>query len=113
MLILSEKVGVGRKKALRAMFVLLLLLVSVAPQAWSLSASLSPGDHTATLQFAGRERSAIVHVPRRAAERQLLPVVLNFHGGGGHGANQQEYSLLDAVAESESFITVYPNGTGR
>ncbi|MGZ8486369.1 MAG: alpha/beta hydrolase family esterase [Candidatus Binatia bacterium] len=112
MFIISDEVGVGRKKALRAMFVLLLLLVSVAPQA-SLSASLSPGDHTATLQFAGRERSAIVHVPRRAAERQVLPVVLNFHGGGGHGANQQEYSLLDAVAESENFITVYPNGTGR
>ncbi|MGZ8500234.1 MAG: extracellular catalytic domain type 1 short-chain-length polyhydroxyalkanoate depolymerase [Candidatus Binatia bacterium] len=112
MFIISDEVGAGRKKALRAMFVLLLLLVSVAPQA-SLSASLSPRDHTATLQFAGRERSAIVHVPRRAAERQVLPVVLNFHGGGGHGANQQEYSLLDAVAESDNFITVYPNGTGR
>ena len=40
------------------MFVLLLGFVFVAPEAWSLSAALSPGDHTATLQFAGRERSA-------------------------------------------------------
>ena len=113
MFIISDEVGVGRKKALRTMFVLLLLLVFVARAAWALSASLSPGDHTVTLQFAGRERSSIVHVPRRAAERQVLPVVVNFHGGGGHGANQKEYSLLDAVAESENFITVYPNGTGR
>jgi polyhydroxybutyrate depolymerase len=42
-----------------------------------------------------------------------LPVVLNFHGGGGHGANQKEYSLLDQLAERENFIAVYPNGSGR
>jgi polyhydroxybutyrate depolymerase len=29
------------------------------------------------------------------------------------GANQQQYSLMDALADRETFITVYPNGTGR
>lgn len=79
----------------------------------AVSSTLVAGDHTVTLQHGGRERSAIVHMPQRAAERPALPVILSFHGGGGHGANQKEYSLLDALAESENFLAVYPNGTGR
>ncbi len=74
---------------------------------------LAPGDHSIILKHGGRERSAIVHVPPTATDNRELAVVLNFHGGGGHGANQQEYSLMDRLADREGFITVYPNGTGR
>ena len=74
---------------------------------------LSPGNHTITVSHGGRERSAIVHVPSRAVELHSIPVVLNFHGGGGHGASEQEYSLMDRLADRESFIAVYPNGNGR
>jgi polyhydroxybutyrate depolymerase len=73
----------------------------------------SPGDHAVTLRFDDGERSAIVHVPPKAPEKSALAVVLNFHGGGGHGANEQEYSLLDRLADRETFVTVYPNGSGR
>ena len=76
-------------------------------------ASLAPGDHQVTLKYGGRERSAFVHVPARAAEKPTLAVILNFHGGGGHGANEQEYSLMDRLADREKFIAVYPNGSGR
>jgi len=74
---------------------------------------LSPGDHAITLTHGNRERSAIVHVPPHAAELRQIPVVLNFHGGGGHGANEQQYSLMDQLADRETFVTVYPNGSGR
>jgi polyhydroxybutyrate depolymerase len=73
----------------------------------------TPGDHAVKLHHGGRERSAIVHLPKRVIDQSVLPVILNFHGGGGYAANQKEYSLLDALAERENFITVYPNGTGR
>ena len=108
-----DKVAGEWNQAARMICLLALLLNFGVSQAWALAPSFTPGDHTVALNHGGRERSAIVHVPRRAAARQVFPVVLNFHGGGGHAANQQEYSLLDTVAESESFITVYPNGTGR
>jgi polyhydroxybutyrate depolymerase len=75
--------------------------------------TFSPGDHTISFNHGGRERSAIVHVPPRAAEHRNIPVVLNFHGGGGHGGNEKEYSLMDSVADRETFVAVYPNGTGR
>jgi polyhydroxybutyrate depolymerase len=77
------------------------------------SASLSPGDHTITVTYGGRERSAIVHVPPRERGREKFPVLLNFHGGGGHGANEQSYSLMDGLADREGFLTVYPDGTDR
>jgi polyhydroxybutyrate depolymerase len=74
---------------------------------------LSAGNHTVTVNHGDRGRSAIVHVPLRAAEKRELPVILNFHGGGGHGANEQEYSLMDRLADREAFLAVYPNGSGR
>jgi len=77
------------------------------------AASLGPGNHVIALKHGGRERSAIVHVPPGAPEKAQLPVLLNFHGGGGHGANEQDYSLMDRLADRETFIAVYPNGTGR
>jgi polyhydroxybutyrate depolymerase len=77
------------------------------------SVPLSPGDHTIKLNHGERDRSALIHVPLRAPEQQHLPVVFNFHGGGGHAANQQQYSLMDQLADRETLIVVYPNGTGR
>jgi polyhydroxybutyrate depolymerase len=38
--------------------------------------------------------------------------MLAFHGGGGNAKGFQEYAELDAVADREGFIVVYPNGTG-
>jgi polyhydroxybutyrate depolymerase len=92
----------------------LLTAVFVASaNAAGLTPILSPGNNMITLRHGARERSAIVHVPPRAVEMRAIPVVLNFHGGGGHADNEQEYSLMDRVADREIFVAVYPNGTGR
>jgi polyhydroxybutyrate depolymerase len=74
-------------------------------------AALAPGDHTIALTHAGLERSYIVHVPAQA--KTPAAVIVAFHGGGGNARGQQQYSGLDALAEREGFLAVYPNGTGR
>jgi len=94
-------------------FLLLFFSIFNCATAGASSTPLSPGDHSIILKHAELERSALVHVPPRATERQRLRVIFNFHGGGGTGANQQQYSLMNALADRETFITVYPNGTGR
>ena len=65
------------------------------------------------LQHGGRPRVYYVHLPPQAAEGAPLPVVLNFHGGGGDAPGQERYSGMDALADEEGFIVVYPNGTSR
>lgn len=75
------------------------------------AAALDPGVHTLELEHDGRQRQALVHVPDDAGEPPW-PVVLNFHGGGGHAANQQDYSRLHELGAREGFVTVYPDGTG-
>lgn len=108
-----DKAGVAGKIMTRATFLLPLSLVILAAKVFAASSFLAPGDQVITFKYGGRERSALVHLPPGAAALDTLPVVVNFHGGGGHGASQKEYSLLDALADSEKFIAVYPNGTGR
>lgn len=72
---------------------------------------LAAGDHEFVLRHDGRRRTWLVHVPRGQG-RAALPVVLAFHGGGGHAANFQGYAELDRLADRERFLVVYPNGTG-
>jgi polyhydroxybutyrate depolymerase len=87
---------------------LALLLASFAAHA---AGELAAGDRLITLEHGGRERSYIAHVPPQP--RRPAPVVINFHGGGGRAAAQQEYSRMDALADREGFIVIYPNGTGQ
>ena len=70
------------------------------------------GDYELALEHGGRTRTALVRVPAKAAEGKPLPVVLNFHGGGGNAQAHREYVRMDELAEREGFIVVYPNGTG-
>ncbi|HEY6241301.1 MAG TPA: alpha/beta fold hydrolase [Burkholderiales bacterium] len=71
--------------------------------------ALAPGDHRFTVAAGGMERSYIVHVPPAPAGSA---VVINFHGGGGEAESHQKYVRMDALADREGFITVYPYGTG-
>jgi polyhydroxybutyrate depolymerase len=70
------------------------------------------GDFELAVAHDGRPRTALVHVPGQAAAGRPLPVVLNFHGGGSNAARHRAYVGMDALADREGFIVVYPNGTG-
>lgn len=74
------------------------------------ASSLSAGNHTFKIQFGGRSREYIVHVPPGAST--ALPLLLAFHGGGGEAAGFQKYAGLDAVSDREKFLVVYPYGSG-
>ena len=82
--------------------VLLSLVASVAA-----CGATTPGSQTYSIG----DRSYIGHIPPGAATAR--PVVINLHGGGSNGAQQEKYSHMDALADRENFIVVYPNGTGR
>ena len=54
-----------------------------------------------------------MHLPPQAGDGQPLPLVINFHGGGGEPLGHERYSGMDDLADEEGFIAVYPAGTSR
>lgn len=85
-------------------------VVHVSPREAS-ARRLAPGDYDVTLRHQGRERYYILHIPPHARSGNSLPLVFNFHGGGGNARGNLDYSGLNAVADSEGFAVVYPEGT--
>ena len=75
------------------------------------AAQLEPGDHEFALTVQKLRRGYLVHVPPQAAAGKPMPVVLNFHGGGAHAAEQKRYSRMDEAAARDGYIAVYPNGS--
>ncbi len=74
--------------------------------------TLISGDHSFALEVGGRLRRYLVRVPPSTPRGPPPPVVLAFHGGGGNPEQFQETAGLDAVADREGFVVVYPAGTG-
>ena len=75
-------------------------------------ARLAPGDHELALDHRDRERTYLVHAPPMIESGEPLPVVINFHGGGGNAAGHKANSRMDEAADRDGYIAVYPNGTG-
>lgn len=75
--------------------------------------ALGAGDHDRSVVVGGATRTYIVHVPPQVSEGRPLPVVLAFHGGGGNASGFKAYAGLDALADREGFLVVYPDGSGR
>lgn len=55
-------------------------------------------------------RNFIVHVPPSYTAGDHLPMVFNLHGYTSNAIQQQFYSGMDATADANNFIVVYPNG---
>lgn len=92
---------------LRLIAALALLISSAVAQA-----ALAPGDHDFSLKHDGLRRTYLVYMPPQAESGEPLPVVLNFHGGGGNARMEKWYTRMDETAARGGFIAVYPNGTG-
>lgn len=78
-------------------------------------AALGPGQHAVQLKHDGLARKALVHVPRSYDAARPVPLLLAFHGGGGHAefmADDARYGLL-SLAEREGVVVVFPNGYSK
>ncbi len=77
----------------------------------SLPADLAAGRTTVQkLTSSGRERSYRLHVPATYNPAKPAPLVLNFHGRGSNGLEQEAYSGLVPLSDREGFILVSPDG---
>lgn len=69
-------------------------------------ASAAPDDPSATFDFGGLSRTYLVHVP----PGHPTGLVLNLHGGGSTGGQQERLTNFDAIADADGFVVVYPDG---
>ena len=73
---------------------------------------VQPGDASLTLETAEGQRSFRVHLPPRHNPGRASPLVLNFHGYSRDAMEQETYSGLLPLADTEGFILVTPDGAG-
>jgi poly(3-hydroxybutyrate) depolymerase len=70
------------------------------------------GNPERALSFGGRTRTYLLHLPKGDDGKTPLPLVVVFHGGGGNALSAVRMTGMDATADAQRFIVVYPNGTG-
>jgi len=70
------------------------------------------GDFTVSLRHEGRDRRYLVHVPTHGDPRAPRPLVLVLHGAADDAVDNRDWLGLDALADREGFLAVYPDGTG-
>ncbi len=88
--------------------------LATAPSAGAqIAGALAPGDHELVMRVGASERYYLAHVPPQAAAGTPLPAVINMHGGGGSPADHRGWTGMDAVADREGFVVVYPAGYAR
>jgi len=75
------------------------------------ASSLTAGDHDVTLKYQDKKRHYLLHLPPQISEKKNIPVILNFHGGGGKAKRYQSYTGMDKIADEVGFIVIYPDGT--
>ena len=66
----------------------------------------APNDPSATFEFGGLSRTYLVHVP----PGHPTGLVVNLHGGGSNGSQQERLTNFDAIADANGFVVVYPDG---
>lgn len=79
-----------------------------------LNSAIAPGKTISlSVVSSGMGRTYVLYVPPGYDGTAPLPLVLNFHGLGSNGAEQQFYSGLVPVAEREGFLVASPDGINR
>ncbi len=58
------------------------------------------------------KRNYKVYVPKKYNPTHLTPTIMAFHGGGGNMKRSPNFFQLNAKADQETFIVVYPEGIG-
>ena len=64
-----------------------------------------------TLVHDGMNREYIIYVPNSYDGTSAVPLLLNFHGFGGSASQFMQEADMRSLAEADTFILVYPQGS--
>lgn len=83
---------------------ILLLLVCILSEA-----AFGQNSVARSLDFDGRKRSYLLHLPPTYRIDTPSELVFVFHGGKGDGRQAEEFSGFSSLADEQGFIVVYPD----
>ncbi len=63
------------------------------------------------VEYDGIEREYVLYVPNSYDGNTSVPLLLNFHGGGGTATGQMYISSMNQVSDTAGFIIAYPQGS--
>jgi polyhydroxybutyrate depolymerase len=89
-------------------FLLALCLVLLA--AAGAHATFVPGDNLRTIESGGLQRTYRVHAPPGFGGSTLVPLVVDIHGLGSNGAQQEGISGMKGMSDQHGFLVAYPDG---
>lgn len=104
------------KNAVLILILILILLMALAAHAKRDRKKQSRGAETLVeykISHEGRNRTSLIYLPPGYTEKEPLPLVLVFHGGGGNAKSIAKKTQMHKLAAIHNFIVAYPNGTGR
>lgn len=85
-----------------------LLLAGALSPAKGVSGRAPADDTQEHLNIGGVDRMYLLHVPESLPKAGPVPLVLVFHGGGGHAATMPNFTHFDLLADQEGFLVAYP-----
>jgi len=89
-------------------------LFFIAAAARIVRANRVPSDDSReTILVDGLTREYLLHLPPALDPAHPVPLVLVFHGGGGHARNMPHHTHFDEIANQENFAVAYPDGFNK
>jgi polyhydroxybutyrate depolymerase len=84
---------------------------SVAPDpSPGCGSAAAAGTTTLDQNQGGHQRTAVIHLPTGYDPSSPIPLVLNMHGSQSTALQQEGLTDMDATADQDTFIVVYPQG---
>ncbi len=74
---------------------------------------LPAGDSKQRIQVGDATREYALHVPANLGDDRKVPLLLVFHGGGGHAWSMPKFTGFDKVADEERFVVAYPESVNK
>jgi polyhydroxybutyrate depolymerase len=93
-----------------------LAMVAVGGRLLNLRSSLrfaASLDEKRSIWAGGVTRNYLLHVPADLPAGKSAPLVLVFHGGGGHDWNMPGFTHFDDLADQKGFYVAYPDAVNR
>jgi polyhydroxybutyrate depolymerase len=95
-----------------AILLALAVNLAAAPQS-SFRAEVPAADTEHHIRVNGTDRLYFLHIPKSLPSGKAAPLILVFHGGGGHAVNMPKFTQFDPLADQEGFFVAYPDSFNK